>query len=228
MRITFTNDFRTFKKGDVFDFDFKLHPITLIVGANGSGKSTLLNIIRNYKDDTYAASLPWDVRSLNYHFIKDFNKVAIVESKFDKIYHLSSEFDDPFTMNNCGDASMFILSGGKDLNRLSTGQKSLNMLLRFLSKNFGGGIDRLKNIDESILFVFDEIDKGFDLHHQMIFYKMIQKIYNAAQGKISILYVSHTTLPILNTKEVYDIETKCFVSSKDYIRNKTGLTIEIK
>ena len=50
MKITVTNDFRNFKKGDEFELDLKPGEITFLVGSNGCGKSTLMFALRHKMD----------------------------------------------------------------------------------------------------------------------------------------------------------------------------------
>lgn len=135
LNIKMLEDFRTLKQGDEFNFDFSKHPEILIAGDNGCGKSTLVNIIRDYqcdnsKDDPNAMYQT----KLGYCDIKGFKNKIEISTDFTKFYFISAEFDDPTSLNNSASAEALLENGGFQTKRMSTGQRSLTMLGKWLKE----------------------------------------------------------------------------------------------
>ena len=126
-------DFRTLKQGDEFNFDFSKHPEILIAGDNGCGKSTLVNVIRDYqcdnsKDDPNAVYQT----KLGYCDIRGFKNKVEISTDFTRFYFISAEFDDPTSLNNSASAEALLENGGFQTKRMSTGQRGLAMLSKWL------------------------------------------------------------------------------------------------
>ena len=180
-------DFRTLKHGDEFNFDFDKCPEILVAGDNGCGKSTLVNIIRDYqcdnsKDDPNAMYQT----KLGYCDIKGFKNKIEISTDFTKFYFISAEFDDPTSLNNSVSAEALLENGGFQTKRMSTGQRSLTMLGKWVEEN-------KEYWDDKTLLVFDEVDKGFDLSHQVGMSNMYRNLHK--KFNVSILAVTHTLFP---------------------------------
>lgn len=213
-------DFRTLKHGDEFNFDFDKCPEILVAGDNGCGKSTLVNIIRDYqcdnsKDDPNAMYQT----KLGYCDIKGFKNKIEISTDFTKFYFISAEFDDPTSLNNSASAEALLENGGFQTKRMSTGQRSLTMLGKWVEEN-------KEHWDDKTLLVFDEVDKGFDLSHQVGMSNMYRNLHK--KFNVSILAVTHTLFPILVREEIFSFEFKRMVSSKFYCWMKTGYDITVE
>lgn len=77
--------------------------------------------------------------------------------------------------------------------------------------------------EETLLLVFDEVDKGFDLSRQVGMSNMYRNLHK--KFNVSILAVTHTLFPILAREEMFYFEFRKMVSSKFYCWMKTGYNI---
>lgn len=205
------------QQGDEFNFDFSKHPEILIAGDNGCGKSTLVNVIRDYqcdnsKDDPNAVYQT----KLGYCDIRGFKNKVEISTDFTRFYFISAEFDDPTSLNNSASAEALLENGGFQTKRMSTGQRGLAMLSKWLEEN-------KEHWDEKTLLVFDEVDKGFDLSRQVGMSNMYRNLHK--KFNVSILAVTHTLFPILAREEMFYFEFRKMVSSKFYCWMKTGYNI---
>lgn len=210
-------DFRTLKHGDEFNFDFDKCPEILVAGDNGCGKSTLVDIIRDYqcdnsKDDPNAM---YQIK-LGYCGIRGFKNKVEISTNFTKFYFISAEFDDPTSLNNSATAEALFENGGFQTKHMSTGQRSLAMLGKWAEEN-------KEYWDDKTLLVFDEVDKGFDLSHQVGMSNMYRNLHK--KFNVSILAVTHTLFPILVREEIFYFEFRKMVSSELYCCMKTGYDI---
>lgn len=149
---------------------------------------------------------------LGYCDIKGFKNKVEISTDFTKFYFISAEFDDPTSLSASAEA--LFDNGGYQTRRMSTGQRGLVMLSKWMEEN---------KEHEKTLLVFDEVDKGFDLSHQVGMYRNLHKKFN-----VSILAVTHTLFPILAREEIFSFEFKRMVSSKFYCWMKTGYDITAK
>lgn len=183
----------------------------------GCGKSTLVNVIRDYqcdnsKDDPNAVYQT----KLGYCDIRGFKNKVEISTDFTRFYFISAEFDDPTSLNNSASAEALLENGGFQTKRMSTGQRGLAMLSKWLEEN-------KEHWDEKTLLVFDEVDKGFDLSRQVGMSNMYRNLHK--KFNVSILAVTHTLFPILAREEMFYFEFRKMVSSKFYCWMKTGYNI---
>lgn len=212
IKIIFNEDVRkVFKKGEEICFDFKDKPVILITGDNGCGKSTLVNSIRAHKcSNLDGQEKTLGSASLNYSDIELFLKpFTTINTDFKNIFYLSSEFDDPLSMNNSFDACAFINNGGFHTANLSKGQRLMKMFARHIQKY-------KEKFDEDTLIIFDEADTGYDLKNQIMFYKLLPKICEL--HKCKCLCITHCAIPLmLGTYNVYDLKNRMYINGKDYL-----------
>lgn len=215
IKITFTADLRTFKAGDTFEFDFTDRPVIIMTGKNGCGKSTLMNAIRSFRCDNEEAPHSHKElvdlsgsHSLNYVDLSmQISPFVKVEADFEKIYHLSRDFDDPMSAQNSYDALSFIKMGGFASQHKSTGQRSIGQLNKLLLK--------IKDkIDSQTLLCLDEADTGLDLANQGKCFALI-KAFCAKKG-CCCLMVTHSAIPFALDYDVYDLEKRAFKKGKAY------------
>lgn len=100
------------------------------------GKSTLVDIIRDYqcdnsKDDPNAM---YQIK-LGYCGIRGFKNKVEISTNFTKFYFISAEFDDPTSLNNSATAEALFENGGFQTKHMSTGQRSLAMLGKWVEEN---------------------------------------------------------------------------------------------
>jgi predicted ATPase len=211
MKITVNKDYRTFKKGDVFDFtrldSFKF--IT-IVGNNGSGKSTLIQTIRGFKHSLKEESL----------FADDYKKLAhnvTIEANYSNIFVLDSIKDDSNHFMNAYDASNYVSMGGMNIKDKSHGESSLINIHVFFEK--------IKNkiVKNETLVILDEADKGLSLKAQTIYLNFVFKLITAG---CHVIVITHNIFAIKDSLVVYNLEKKDWQTSKSYIKELTGFTLE--
>lgn len=217
INIKILNSFNNLVEGTEYTFDFSDRFYYLIVGRNGCGKSSLLNSIRTTKCDNADTKLSdWDGK-VGYVDIAKYKNNVNIDTDFEKIFFLSSEFDDPLSLNNAASAQSFIANGGFAIRNKSNGEKSMQLLGRWINENE-------KGFNNKTLIVLDEIDKGFDIRYQSRLLHLIGTL-NEKHG-VKCLVISHHSLPILLADKVYDFEDKCLTSSEFYLMLNTEYIFE--
>ena len=148
---------------------------------------------------------------------EDFDE-AEVETDFEKLYFISSEFDDPLSLDNCATASALVKNGGFYLKNKSNGERQLQSLSKWIHENKA-------DWNEKCLLVFDEVDKGFDLRYQVGLHNMLTNL--PVMHGVKILAVSHTLIPMLLEDKVYTFKYRIMLSPSTYVALETGYSIKI-
>lgn len=138
------------------------------------------------------------------------------DTDFEKFYFISSEFDDPLSLDNMATAA--ITNGGFYWKRKSNGERQLQNLGKWVQEN-------QDNWNEKCLLILDEADKGFDLRYQVGLHNMLINI--PAKSNVKFLVVSHTLIPILLEDKVYAFQYRRMLSPSTYIFVETGYDIKI-
>lgn len=213
LKFNIKKDFRKFKEGVSYEFDFSDRDIIFIVGPNASGKSTLLHALRVNKNSFKETNLMID----NYLIgIKESIEVEGLEN-FEKVFYLDSVIDDPINLGNASDAFSFIELGGYGQMNLSNGQKTLSTIGRFLENI------KDKIVRDKTLIVLDEFDKGVDIDKQL---KTVNILKTFVSLGAKVLIVSHYILSWLGSaKDVFDIVDNKFYEAPEYFKKITGYSI---
>lgn len=200
-----------FKKDEEISFDFSDNRIILVTGPNACGKSTLVNSMRSHlctnkdRQEEFNGSA-----NLQYSNIRhELKPETEVNTDFEKIYYLSSEFDDPLSMYTTFDAVSYLENGGFATTHLSKGTRLLYQFTQFMKK-YG------KELENSLI-VFDEVDTGYDFKNQVTFYKLLPKM--CERNNCCALIITHCAIPFVYCNfPVYDLKKREYLEdSKKYL-----------
>lgn len=230
IKIEILDDFRCFKKGDVFEIDIERLGITYIVGNNGSGKSTLLHSFRLLSDSLEKTNKDRadGIKNTILERVKNevLPKIKIDGFDYDEIYSLDSVVDDPNSLENCATAYSFVAAGGYASQRASKGQKAVFLLSRYI-KDVKAQLNKLPKKDllsKKRLFIIDEADEGLDLRLQFKYNTILENKF-CSEYLGDVIVVSHNAICMLSDSLikpcVFDIDKKQMTKVEDYINDKT-------
>lgn len=237
IKIEILEDFRCFKKGDIFKIEINPYGITYVVGDNGSGKSTLLQALRLQGDSLKKVN---EVRTdgVGNQILRNMQKDVLPKIKingfdYDEVYCLDSVVDDPNSLDNSCTAWAIYAGGGLSTNKASKGEKVLFLLGRFI-RDIKTEMDKLteeERIKHKRLFIIDEVDEGLDLRLQFKYNWILgRKFCTDYFG--DVLVVSHNALCMLSDSLVkplvFDISKKKMTTINKYIKDKTNGEYSIK
>lgn len=192
IRLTSLDNFRGFKKDEVFQFD---EP-TLIAGSNGSGKTTLLGAIRaSMTTDTVDGI--WDQQ---WHKYKASLSHFVIETTFETGAFIFAREDNYEAQTY--DAMSYVKSGGYVTEKLSRGEASLKVL--------GRRLGTAKSPPKGLV-VLDEIDSGFD--------PMVQLMYS--KKLLPALVTKYKSFPIVTSHNWLVLENSPFpiflMDTREYV-----------
>lgn len=236
MKITVTNDFRKFKKGDVFELDLQPGEITFLVGPNGCGKSTLMFALRHQLDNFAQLDNHNTENMKGLDLQKQYLGIALnmrVEGfDFDKAFFRDTIVDNPTSFTNAATAWGLIAGGGLADSNKSAGQKSISAQCRMVANivDIVGG-----NSDERLLIGIDELDDSMDIQAQMRMAHIWQGLILKRYPNASILFITHSLFTALGASHVckdvktrcYDVSRKCYCTPEEYFAAETGYSIEL-
>lgn len=218
INIKVNKDFRCFLAGDEFEFEFSMFKPLWLVGNNGTGKSTLVEAIRCMRNDANTR----ESIALYKHNFKDVFTIDGLD-QYDKILHLSATVDDSLNFCNASSATDFIDFGGFWLSKMSHGQRAMAQLNSFVGKTLE---ENLKDVDPfKTLIILDEADKGLDLRYQVGYANMVKNL--AYKYMCDVLVISHNPVCWLISGYVYSIEDKELMTSTEYIKSETGISLTV-
>lgn len=126
---------------------------------------------------------------LGYAGISDMKDKAEIDTDFEKFYFISSEFDDPLSLDNMATAEAAVMNGGFYWKRKSNGERQLQNLGKWVQEN-------QDNWNEKCLLILDEADKGFDLRYQVGLHNMLINIPVRNNVKF-LVCISHSNSDIV-------------------------------
>lgn len=220
-------------KGKVYDSD--ILPYYLDVDYDSDTYNGVDELVSMIEDDIKGCDFKKKLRSyqcdninddpngfeqdkLGYLNIRSLQAEAEIETDFEKLYFISSEFDDPLSLDNCATASALVKNGGFYLKNKSNGERQLQSLSKWIHENKA-------DWNEKCLLVFDEVDKGFDLRYQVGLHNMLTNL--PVMHGVKILAVSHTLIPMLLEDKVYAFKYRIMLSPSTYVALETGYSIKI-
>lgn len=204
IKFTIKEDFRKFKKGDVYEFDVKPGKILHIIGPNASGKSTLLRGIRGIKDSLKQANkkafdgMTSAAQEMTYHDTMTNIDIEGLD-EYDEVFVCDQQADNPLTFEHSATASGLIMGGGMMMQRKSNGEMSMLMQAKFISQ-----ILTEHKEGNKMLIIMDEMDDGFDIAHQIKYGKILDKIYGERWPDATIIHVTHNFLSAISPSKVYE------------------------
>lgn len=192
--------------------------------GDGHACTTDYHIVANHSADEISKAYKETTKLLGFDFIKevgvDFQSNYWIPERFTKELLKLGIIDEKYVRELDAEwgasAEALLENGGFQTKRMSTGQRGLAMLGKWLEEN-------KEHWDEKTLLVFDEVDKGFDLSRQVGMSNMYRNLHK--KFNVSILAVTHTLFPILAREEMFYFEFRKMVSSKFYCWMKTGYNI---
>lgn len=222
IRIEFLIDFRSFKKGSVYEFD--TDKAIIIVGDNSSGKSTLMNILychfirsklceNEYNDGSlpsiqYKALFgsPKSHTRYIYHNVFDIAKVTYPDNFY---FFKYSTFDYSIEAADLNDPriSSDIIAKRVYLNSMSRGEIEFENLTDFINE-----FKSVKDAKFDNWVIFDEPDNSLSIRHSKILPYYFD--YNTP-GKILILHHPYTI----------ELAEKVYYLKK--IKDDTGKSIKV-
>jgi predicted ATPase len=189
-KITFNEDYRTFKKGDVIEIK---KPFLVLVGVNGCGKSTILDCIREefgIADNSYMKGT----------FPKNAFTLEKSPDKFEARYHDFHSGDRKYS-GSFGDD----MSGQIAAMHQSSG---IGNLLQFQNT-------KIKHATNSLILL-DEPDRGMAIKIQRNFGLMFLELVMA--GKNQVIVATHSEQIMTMAEifgQIYSVEHKRFFDTKD-------------
>lgn len=236
MKITVTNDFRKFKKGDEFELDLKPGEITFLVGPNGCGKSTLMFALR-HRMDSFSQLDNENTENmkgldLQSQYLDIAPNVNIEGFDFDKAFFRDTIIDNPVSFTNAATAWGLVSGGGLADSNKSAGQKSVSAQCRMVANIMNMMED---HNDERILIGIDELDDSMDIMSQMEMARIWEGLILTRYPNASILFITHSLFTALGVTHAcknvktrcYDVSRKCYCTPEEYFAAETGYTIEL-
>ena len=239
INIKFNKDYRSvFKAGQEIHIPIQMMGITYLVGQNGCGKSTILRAIRNTNDSMHK-KLKHDFdgcRNKKLSSVMDAQRDGIIEitglEKYTHIFAFDAEVDDCTNGLNAASAYGFVTGGGWAAQFTSRGQTAGAQFIKFI-KYFNECAKKAIEGDGRFqpLVIIDEIDESLDLRMQVKWNEILADHF--ATWLADILVVSHNPICMLSKVSstfpvsAVDITTGTVTTVNDYIKNLTGVTIDI-
>lgn len=199
IRIEFLIDFRSFKKGSVYEF--ATDKAIIIVGDNGTGKSTLMNILYchfirsklckdGYNDDSLQAiqykalfGSPKSHARYIYHNVFNIAKVTYPDNFYFYKYS-TSDYSIETADSNDPRISSDVFAKQVYLNSMSRGEVEFENLTDFINE-----FKSVRNTKFDNWVIFDEPDNSLSIRHSKILPYYFD--YNTP-GKILILHHPYT------------------------------------
>ena len=238
---------KCFKKGTKLSLDLVPGDVNFIVGPNGSGKTTIIHYIRAIHHDLSDINRELHDGMSNQEdrlYSKEIGELYEVTGldEYSGVFVLDAIDDDPTSFMNASSAHALIAGGGLKAGRLSKGEKSWDMIGRFLdkiSKVTGFSPEDYRSghkYKKHPLIIVDEADEGLDLRTQRKYYTLLRNI--ATVWNATVICVCHNVMAmgIIAGAEgknaldfpVYDISTNSTKSFNEYIKEQAGVEIDIK
>lgn len=176
--------------------DFK--DLTVIVGPNGSGKSQYLKALTKLTTQAYG----WKEYKTTWDADQDTKFLSFDEEDFKR------KVQNPAPWDRNDYSYEFAKLMGR--NWMSAGEGQIDLIQDLIP------VEDSKY--EGIVFIYDELDHNLDFKNQVKMFEMLKNL----SKKNQVIIVTHSPVVIAQTGEVFDMENKTWVNSKEYL-SKFGI-----
>lgn len=164
--------------------------LNIIVGENGSGKSTMLQLMSDNKKD-----LMWSSKKPKFFSIKLVNPGQQIDTRF-----LDTEKNNPRMQHSTANSKNVAFQVSSHF--ISHGEAMLPL------------VKACKGFKDNVIFI-DEPESGISLKNQK---QILNAFRKAVRNGCQIIVTTHSYILIKGVKEVFSLDSREWISSKEYLK----------